>query len=481
MTGIRVRKRVFFVAYTVLMLTVCTGLSAVDAPVERKLDDSWSGSLSVGAVKLRVVFHLKKNADGVFTGSMDSPDQSALGMKIDKVTQDKDSVVIELKKLGGVYEGKFGKDDKTIAGTWKQGGQSFPLELTRGADLKAPARPQEPKPPFPYDVTEVTYENVPGKATFAGTLTQPRTPGPHPAMLLITGSGSQNRDEEIFGHKPFLLLADFLTRRGIAVLRVDDRGIGGSKGEAATATTDDFVGDVLAGIEFLRSRADIDGRRIGLLGHSEGANIAVEVAAKPDRVSFIVLMATTSVPGDELLFKQSELISSTSGATADAIQRNRDLQAGLFAVAKSNQDQKTMEDAVAKFITEWKAKLPAEAAAAISDDTLKAEARRVLLPWFRRFLQQDPRPQLAQVRCPVLALFGERDLQVAPSQNRPPLEEAFRNSGLADFSVREFPKLNHLFQTCKTGLPGEYASIEETISPDVLNVIGDWVVTHSAK
>ncbi len=460
-------------------------LSAVGAEPSKEptLEGTWAGTLDVGAIKLRLVFDLKKNPDATWAATMDSPDQNALGLKIDRVTTEKNSVVLELKRLGGIFEGKFSDDGKEIAGQWKQGGQSFRLILKPGTKSAPPKRPQEPKRPFPYDEVEVSYENLAGRAKFVGTLTLPRTVGPHPAMLLISGSGSQNRDEELFGHKPFLLLADYLTRRGIAVLRVDDRGVGGSAGEVADATTDDFVGDALAGVEFLRTRTEIDRTRIGLLGHSEGANIAVEVAAKSDRVAFIVLMATTAVPGDELLFKQAELISRAAGATDAAIQLNRELQAGLFAAAKENSDRAAAEAKTGQFLADWKKKLPADAAlsAAVSDAALKAEAKRVLSPWFRRFLRHDPRADLEKVRCPMLVLFGERDLQVAPSQNRPPLEVALKASGHQHHEVREFPSLNHLFQTCQTGSLSEYGTIEETISPEVLTAIGNWVAKYSAK
>ncbi len=480
-TIFRVGVRQFSGALWLALL--CLSAVGAEPSKEPKLEGTWAGTLDVGAIKLRLVFDLKKNPDSTWAATMDSPDQNALGLKIDTVTAEKNSVVLELKRLGGVFEGKFSDDGKEIVGQWKQGGQSLRLTLKPGTKSAPPKRPQEPKKPFPYDEVEVSYENSAGQAKFAGTLTLPRTNGPHPAMLLITGSGSQNRDEELFGHKPFLLLADYLIRRGIAVLRVDDRGVGGSTGEVADATTDDFVGDALAGVEFLRARAEIDGTRIGLLGHSEGANIAVEVAAKSDRLAFIVLLATTAVPGDELLFKQAELISRAAGATDAAIKLNRELQAGLFAAAKEDSERAAAEAKTEEFLADWKKKLPADAAlsAAANDAALKAEAQRVLSPWFRRFLRHDPRADLEKVRCPMLVLFGERDLQVAPSQNRPSLEAALKASGHQHHEVREFPSLNHLFQTCQTGLPSEYGTIEETISPDVLTAIGDWVAKHSAK
>ena len=467
--------------YTFLLAFVLGTAIGAEPATEPNLEGVWTGTLNVGAIKLKLVFDLKKNADGSWNASMDSPDQAAFDIKIDNVSLDKDAVVIEIKRLNGRFEGKFSDDKKKIDGQWKQGGQTFPLVLSPGSKSPALKRPQEPKRPFPYDEIEVSYENTAGKAMFTGTLTRPRAPGRYPAILLITGSGSQNRDEELFGHKPFLLLADELTRRGLAVLRVDDRGVGGSTGDVANATTEDFVGDVMAGIEFLRSRPDVDGDRIGLLGHSEGANIAVEVAAKSERVTFIVLLATTTVPGDELLFKQSELISRAAGATDAAIEQNRELQRGLFDAVKTSSDRATAEANVDKALAEWKQKLTPLAAISVNDAALKAEAKKVSSPWFRRFLQQNPQHDLELVRCPILALFGERDLQVAPSQNRPPLEAALKVSGHKDSEIHVFPALNHLFQTCKTGSLSEYGTIEETISPEVLAVIGDWTHKHTVK
>ncbi len=467
--------------YAFLFLYIVGTAIGADSSAEPNLEAVWEGTLNVSAIKLKLVFDLQRKTDGSWNALMDSPDQGAFGIKIDNILQDKDTVILEIKRLNGRFEGKFSDDRKKIDGQWKQGGKSFPLVLSPGSKSPVLKRPQEPKPPFPYDEIEVSYENTIGKAKFAGTLTRPRAPGRYSAVLLITGSGSQNRDEELFGHKPFLLLSDELTRRGLAVLRVDDRGVGGSTGDVANATTEDFVTDVMAGIAFLRSRSDINGDCIGLLGHSEGANIAVEVAAKSDLVTFIVLLGTTTVPGDELLFKQAELISRASGATDAAIKQNRELQEGLFSAVKTSTDHTTAETNVDKFLGEWKRNLPPLTAISLNDATLKAEANKVMSPWFRRFLQHDPQHDLELVRCPLLALFGERDLQVAPSQNRPPLESALKTSGHRDHEIPVFPSLNHLFQTSKTGLPGEYVTIEETISPDVLAVIGDWILKHTVK
>jgi uncharacterized protein len=481
MTSLNSYGKVRALCYTFLLAFTLGTVIGAEPPVEPNLEAAWVGTLNVGAIELKLVFDLKKKTDGSWDAQMDSPDQGAFGIKIDNVLQDKDAVVLEIRRLNSRFEGKFSDDQKKIEGQWKQVGKSFPLLLSHGSKLAALKRPQEPKQPFPYDEIEVSYENAVGKAKFVGTLTRPREPGRYPAVLLITGSGSQNRDEELFGHKPFLLLADDLTRRGLAVLRVDDRGVGGSTGDVTNATTEDFVTDVMAGIAFLRSRSDVDGDRIGLLGHSEGANIAVEIAAKSELVSFIVLLGTTTVPGDQLLFKQAELISRGSRATDAAIKQNRDLQEGLFSAVKTSSDRATAEANVDKFLGEWKRNLPPLTAISMSDATLKAEANKVMSPWFRRFLQHDPQHDLALVRCPILALFGERDLQVAPSQNRPPLEAALKTSGNRDHEIHVFPSLNHLFQTSTTGLPSEYATIEETISPDALAVIGDWIQKHTVK
>ncbi len=244
------------------------------------IEGVWLGTLQVPATKLRIVFNITTRPDGSFSATLDSPDQGATGIPVGAVSMEASQVTLDVSAVSGRYEGTLNEDGSAISGKWTQGGVSLDLVLQRVDEAPKPVRPQEPKKPYPYSEEEVTYENAKAGVTFAGTLTMPRTGGPFPAVLLITGSGAQDRDETVFGHRPFLILADYLTRRGIAVLRVDDRGTGGTKGDASQATSEDFADDTLAGVEYLKTRRQIDPKRIGLIGHSEGGMIAPMVAVR---------------------------------------------------------------------------------------------------------------------------------------------------------------------------------------------------------
>ncbi|MGH7127500.1 MAG: alpha/beta hydrolase family protein, partial [Planctomycetaceae bacterium] len=280
--------------------------ASVRASSQDPLAGDWTGALDVGGTQLRLVFHIGPEEDGNRTGTMDSPDQGTTGLPIATVALADSTVRMTMPAMSGSYEGRLSADGKTIDGTWTQGGSSLPLKLEKSAaSVEPPSRPQEPKPPFPYASQDITYPNDASTGvTLAGTLTMPEAGGPFPAVVLVSGSGPQNRNEELLGHKPFLVLSDALTRRGIAVLRYDDRGVASSTGAFATATSEDFAGDALAGVRYLKTRPEIDPGRIGIIGHSEGGLIAPIAAARSDDVAFIVLMAGPGVTGEEILYLQ---------------------------------------------------------------------------------------------------------------------------------------------------------------------------------
>ncbi|APE36196.1 alpha/beta hydrolase [Nocardia mangyaensis] len=351
-------------------------------------------------------------------------------------------------------------DGEQITGDWVQFGEKLPVTLTRGP-IEAMERPQDPAPPFPYSSEDVTYRS--GDITIAGTLTTPEGDGPFPAMLLITGSGPQDRNEEIMGHKPFQLLADTFTRAGYAVLRADDRGVGGTGGTLDQATYSDLADDAAAGVVFLRERPEIDPARVGLFGHSEGGYLAPLVAARPDSgIAFAILMAGPSVPGADVLIEQNEVIMASSGAPQEQI------------------------DAQVTFVTEWTALLRAgdtegaKAYAQQHNDSLP-EAERTpqsavdsfSTPYMTSFVTYDPKPALEALRVPVLAFFGGTDQQVIATQNEGPMRENL--AGAPDATVHTFPGLNHMMQPSQTGKPSEYVSIETTIDPSVLTYVTDWL------
>src|SRR5450759_1654527 len=318
----------WFIAFIALILTQLTLAS------DKNILGIWQGTLKVQSLELRVVFHVQTDSMGTMKSTMDSPDQGAKGIPVDKITVRHDSVFLAVTVAAGTYRGIVQPGDSIIIGIWAQGGLSLPLDLHRVSEVAQLRRPQEPKPPFPYETEEVSYENIDAGIMLAGTFTKPKSAGPFPALLLITGSGPQNRDEEIFGHKPFYVLADYLTRRGIAVLRVDDRGIGKSTGEFGKATTKDFAGDVRAGVKYLKSRSDVSTKKIGLLGHSEGGLIAPMVAGDSKDVAFIVLLAGPSLSGEQILYLQDSLISAVMGAPQNEIQKSLQLNHSLFSLIK---------------------------------------------------------------------------------------------------------------------------------------------------
>jgi pimeloyl-ACP methyl ester carboxylesterase len=462
-----------------LALTALSGAAEPNPDAKPSLTGVWQGTLKVQVFELRVVLHIVAEGDG-YKATLDSPDQGAKGIPIDRIVLEGDSVKLELKKIKASFEGKLAEDRQSIQGTWTQAG-TLPLEFKRLDKEPDYSRPQEPKGPFPYAAEEVSYKNDAGNVTLTGTLTYLASDTAAPAVLLISGSGPQDRNESILGHKPFLVLADYLTRRGVVVLRVDDRGIGGSTGDTMTSTTADMASDALAGVAFLKSRAQVNARQIGLLGHSEGGLVAPLAASTSDDVAFIVMLAGTGVTGEEIISRQSELIAKAQGADEAALATNRRLQERLVQAIKSSAEPAEREKRVRAIADEEvKDIVDADKKEALAK-SLDAQMKLTLSPWFRYFLTYDPRPALVKVKCPVLAINGEKDLQVDPRQNLPTIEAALKSGGNPDFQVRELKGLNHLFQHCQTGSPVEYGKIDETLAPEALELIGDWILSKTAR
>ena len=413
-------KKIFITLLTALV--VMTGQAQVNPTTALK--GSWSGKLKVGAMSLTLVLHLEE-ADGYVKASLDSPDQGAKGISAYKEYLSDDSVAVKVESIGATYRAKL-KDGK-LDGTFSQMGMKIPLVLTKGVpEVK---RPQEPKQPYPYDTEEVTFKNEADGATLAGTLTWPvgydkNTKKKPMVLLFVSGSGQQNRDEELMNHKPFLVIADYLARNGIATLRYDDRATGKSVGgDVKNATSEDFARDAAAGIEFLRSKKTFS--KVGILGHSEGGTIAFMLGGQ-QKVDFIVSLAGPTVKGDTLLAAQSNRILSLSGMPAN------------MTVEKYRQT-----------------------------------ATSVKIPWLDWFNDYDPSDNIRKTRCPVFALNGDRDCQVISSLCLPALKVLLPSS--KKHLIKEYPELNHLFQHCTTGLPDEYGQIEETISLEVLSDIAGWI------
>ncbi len=333
------------------------------------------------------------------------------------------------------------------------------------------AQPQEPQvsPQVSqlYSEEEVSYPNPKAEGVqLAGTLTRPRTGAPVPAVLLIAGAGPQDRNETIDGHKPLLVLADYLTRHGLAVLRVDDRGVGQSTGDFHSGTTKDFASDAEAGVRYLITRKDVNQKHIGLIGHGEGAIVAPMVAAEmPQDVSFMVLLGGTAVTGDKVLLAQTARAESVAGVPPEQIDADLRIGAGMYKFVEQGRSQAEMRQALSNvpenykpFVEAWQRQIP-----------------KLDSPWLRFFLTYDPAPTLEEVKCPVLALFGEKDMTIDPEQNAKAMKNAFSKGHNHDAKIKILPELNYLFQKAETGLGREYATIAETMSPVALETIGSWI------
>jgi pimeloyl-ACP methyl ester carboxylesterase len=434
------------------------------------LDGTWEGAVEApGGLKLRIVLRIHTSDSGTIV-LMDSPDQAATGIPIPVLAREGQKVSFEIPIARASYAGVLGPDGQTIEGTWTQGA-AIPLDLSRtraSSQVAEARRPQTPKPPFPYVAEEVTFDSAPG-VRLAGTLTLPPGKGPFPAAVMITGSGAQDRDETIVGHKPFAVWADALTRRGVAVLRWDDRGFAKSTGDFSKATSEDFAADGLAAMAYLRTRHDIDPKRVGVIGHSEGGMVGPMMAARDPRVAFVVMMAGPGAPTRELMAAQREAVSRSMGLPPAMIARNEATQAKLEAVLSEAKPWEEVKTDATKILVD--AGMPAAA--------VPAQLAAVNSVWYKWFIAYDPRPTLAKLRMPVLAANGDKDVQVVSKQNIPAIREALKAN--RDATVVELPGLNHLFQTARTGSPAEYAAIEETIAPAALDLMVDWVVKHTRR
>ena len=405
---------------------------------------TWSGKIDVHGTKLTLVFHLDEGKP-----SMDSPDQGAKGIPIEVERSSTGSVTIKIPSAGATYEGLWMV--KKMVGTFNQAGTSFPLTLTPGAPKVN--RPQTPAGPFPYTQEEVTFTN--GEAVLSGTLTLPENyTRETPVLIMVTGSGLQNRDEEIFEHKPFAVIADAFARAGIATLRYDDRGIGKSEGDVVNCTTEDFKEDALAGVKLLKDRFD----RVGVLGHSEGGSIAMMLAAE-GHADFIISLAGGVVSGSEVLIWQNSLALSEAGMPEETVRNYLSLLKEAFDACVSDKP------------------MPSTAGRGLPDalaQNYQSVVMQLRTPYMRYFLSLDMRPLLDRIKCPVLALNGSKDRQVEPESNIGALR-----SGLPvnpETRVEVVEGLNHMFQHCTTGAVAEYKEIEETIAPEVLAMMIRWIL-----
>ena len=453
-----------------LFICLCTTLTAQD------ITGAWHGLLVIPGGELKLTVNIEKDGDK-YTSTLDSPDQGAMGIPV--TTTDFQNNILTLAIPEGKIEYKGTYEGTGFKGTFTQNG--YPLSLNLSKEIpkaKEVNRPQEPKAPYPYYTEDVIIKNDKAGITLAGTLTLPKKEGNYPAVILLTGSGPQNRDEELMGHKPFLVLADHLTKNGIAVLRYDDRGVAESKGDFAGATIEDFATDAEAAFNYLKTRKEINSKKIGFAGHSEGGTVAPIVAANNKDVAFVVMMAGTAIPGDEILMLQNYMFGKADGMPEEELAKLGKINRKIYDAIKAEKDSKKLKANITE-ISNNDLK-PLLISKGIPQDQvtqyINIQTEELTSPWFTHFITYDPALALEKVKCPVLAINGSKDLQVAAKPNLDAVKRAAEKSGNKKITVKELAGLNHLFQECETGTLAEYEKIEQTFSPVALNEISGWIV-----
>ncbi|WP_270089379.1 alpha/beta hydrolase family protein [Sphingobacterium sp. SYP-B4668] len=430
-------------------------LSILNVACGQSITGTWKGELQTPGQRIPLVFHIHQDNEG-YAGTMDSPKQGAIGLPLSEVKLNGDVLKLKMSTAGLEYEGRVASD--TIKGEFRQGGGTFNLSLTKTLDsITIIKRPQEPEGVPNYREVEVSFFNKKADLTLAGTLTMPATGKGFPAILLVTGSGPQNRDEELFGHKPFKLIADYLTKNGYAVLRYDDRGVGESTGDFSLGTTADFAADAAAGVAFLTGHPAINPAKIGVIGHSEGGMIAPMLAAEDSKIAFIGLLAGPTIAIDSLMLLQNAAFGKASGMSEDALMKARDLNRKIYAIVKSSRSDGEVKKTLMGILNNSK------------------QVDELTSPWFRSFFRFEPGVYLNRVNCPIFAVYGGKDLQVPAEAN---LNAIYRISekkkNRLDF-IKVYPDLNHLFQHAQTGLVNEYGFLEETMSEEVLRDLKTWL------
>jgi hypothetical protein len=452
---------------------------------QKNIQGTWQGKLSVAGNALRMVVHIKEQ-NGSYAATLDSPDQGVKGIPVGNVQLVADSLHLDVAVAKAKLSARL-VNDSTLNGQWQQGGAAFPIALTKSAAdsgaTATPNRPQTPVPPFRYDSKDVRYSNADKSIQFGATVTRPFGNGPFPAVVLITGSGPQNRDEELLGHKPFAVIADDLTRRGFLVLRADDRGVGQSTGDRTNATSKDFAEDAIAALDYLRSLPEVDKNKLGLLGHSEGGMIAQMVGAQQQDLAFLVMLAAPGIPVIELMALQNEAVLLSAGLSKEAVEQYLALYRPLLAAIAAAPAAQA-ETVAMQVVDNWIKKTPKATVMMttnISDKASKqkfvtAFSKQVSNPWFNYFLQYNPDDYLIQLKAKVLALNGDKDVQVTSAANLAGLEASLKKSKSPQYNIVALKGLNHLFQHCNKCTVNEYGELEEAIAPEALEAIGNWLV-----
>lgn len=443
---------------------ICLHFSCSNA---QTFDGSWKGEVEVSGQNLLLVFNLKQDGDHNWSGTFESPMQTSQKFPIHIVKVNKDSITMDVKGIGLYYTGYLDRDKDVMKGMMKQGSFESAMILVRSElEQSGLSRKQDVAPPYDYMEQEVSFQNVKGNAMLAGTLTYPKGGGPFPTVVLVNGSGQQNRDSEMFGHRPFKILADHLSKNGFAVLRYDDRGIGGSKGEVRLATTIDFASDANAAINFLAQQPMVNTHKIGIIGHSEGALIADMVAAENNQVSYIALLCGPVLKGDSLLILQSNALGRAGGLPPHALEVNKANNRRLYDILLKDEPSNTLSMLLEQEL------IRQNNGNSLTND-MKVKLSPMLIPWFRTFLRIDPGYYLKQVKVPIFASFGGKDVQVPANENIYALQRLHLQT--TDVTIKDYPNLNHLFQNTQTGKIEEYFENPESFNEQLMGDLTKWL------
>ncbi|WP_282637994.1 alpha/beta hydrolase family protein [Sphingobacterium thalpophilum] len=446
------------------LFLICLHFSCSNA---QSFDGSWKGEVEVSGQKLLLVFNLQQDSNDRWTGTFESPMQTAQRFPIDAIKVHKDSIWMDVKAIRLFYAGYLDRDKDVMKGVMKQGSFESAMILVRSEnEMSGLSRKQDVFPPYDYLERQVSFRNPKGNASLAGTLTYPKGGGPFPAVVLVNGSGQQNRDSEVFGHRPFKILADHLSKNGFAVLRYDDRGIGGSKGEVNLATTIDFASDADAAVDFLSKQNMVKLGKIGIVGHSEGALIAEIVAAENDKVDYVALLSGPVIKGDSLLILQSYALGKAGGLSESALNENKINNRRIYDILLRDETPQELSGMLEKELVRQNRGNP------LTSD-MKIKLSPMLIPWFRTFLRIDPAYYLKQLRVPIFASFGGKDVQVPANENIYALQRLRLNT--TDVMIKDYPNLNHVFQQAETGKIEEYFENSESFNEQLMDDLTHWL------
>lgn len=474
---------IFFVISMFLVYLIYNSFINNKAKINPNVLGEWSGVLKTPSNKFLINMKIYSDINSSVNVKISSPKQNQFSIDVDSLSYDKNKIFFTLPKYHIKYNGEYLIDSNKITGKWNQDNFTTPLVFYRPDEIGRTDRPQFPFKPYPYKSDSVFISSV-DNIKLAGTLTYPdNNDRQYPAIILINGLGPHDRDESMYGHKPFLVIADYLTKKGFAVIRVDDRGIAGSTGNFSTATTKDFSDDIFSVLKFLKKNPIIDTTNIGLFGFNEGGLIAAMVASNYPDIKYLVLLSTPGVNGKKILLTQTEILQKNAGVQESEINRDLEINKKMLSVVEKYNDTTAIRQKLTQLYKNFRKTLPKEdlLRTKYSVKTFKNQLKVMTAPWFKYYLTLKPDKYFGQIKCPTLLLYGEKDLQVDPTINLEAIENAIIQGGNNNVEGKIIPNLNHLFQKCETGLPNEYLKIKETFSNDALDIIAEWIKKINRK